>query len=94
MSLLGERYLWVDALCIVQDDNASKQSMIERMHVIYQNAFLTLFVATGTDANAGLSGVSSPRGVVQQFASVRDGVDGLKFIFPIYYLAGLALIPD
>lgn len=84
VKLLGERYLWVDALCIVQDDNAFKQLMIDRMHVIYQNAFLTLFAATGTDANAGLPGVSSPRGALQHVASICDG---LKFIFPMHYLA-------
>jgi hypothetical protein len=83
VDLLGERYLWVDALCIIQDDSISKQSMIERMHVIYQNALLTVFAATGSDANAGLPGVTSPRGTVQQVATMPDG---LKFIFPMHYL--------
>jgi hypothetical protein len=82
--LLGERYLWVDALCIVQDDNASKRSMIDSMHIVYQNAFLTLIAATGTDANAGLPGVSSHRKAEQHVASLSDG---LKFIFPMHYLA-------
>jgi hypothetical protein len=84
VNLLGERYLWVDALCIVQDDNASKQSMIDRMHMVYQNAFLTLIAATGADANPGLPGVSSHRKEEQHVASLSDG---LKFIFPMHYLA-------
>lgn len=84
VKLLGERYLWVDALCIVQDDNASKQSMIDRMHIVYQNAFLTVIAATGADANAGLPGVSSHRKADQHVASLSNG---LKFIFPMHYLA-------
>jgi len=84
VNLLGERYLWIDALCIVQDDNASKQIMIDRMHIVYQNAFLTLIAATGADANSGLPGVSSDRIAEQHIASLCNG---LTFIFPMHYLA-------
>jgi hypothetical protein len=34
-SLLNERYLWVDSLCIVQDDEINKQEQIQRMNVVY-----------------------------------------------------------
>ncbi len=54
---LGERYLWVDAICIVQDDRDSKMQDIERMDLIYSRAFATLVALAGTDAAAGLPGV-------------------------------------
>ncbi|KAB8294723.1 hypothetical protein EYC80_006685 [Monilinia laxa] len=50
----GVRYLWVDALCIVQDDLESKMHEIDRMHMIYAQAQMTIVAATGDGANAGL----------------------------------------
>ncbi|KAG8529024.1 uncharacterized protein KY384_006714 [Bacidia gigantensis] len=58
---LGVRYLWVDALCIVQDDLCQKAQQIASMASIYQGAKLVLAAAHGRDANAGLSGVSTHR---------------------------------
>ncbi|KAI0883787.1 heterokaryon incompatibility protein-domain-containing protein [Annulohypoxylon maeteangense] len=55
---LGYLYLWVDALCIVQDDSENKQANIERMGQIYNEALLTIVAAAGTHADHGLPGVS------------------------------------
>ncbi|KAK5656824.1 hypothetical protein OQA88_4372 [Cercophora sp. LCS_1] len=46
---LGTRYLWVDRLCIVQDDAAHKQGHLAAMAAIYGNASITLIVANGDD---------------------------------------------
>ncbi|KAH6643385.1 heterokaryon incompatibility protein-domain-containing protein [Truncatella angustata] len=56
-------YLWVDRLCIVQDDPASKSLQLAQMGAIYANSYMTLVAADGTDANYGLRG--SVRGVSQ-----------------------------
>lgn len=61
---LGERYLWVDSLCIVQDDENSLSKNLSAMHRIYANSALCLVAYAGTDANYGLRGlerVSAPR---------------------------------
>lgn len=61
--ILGERYLWVDALCIVQDDETLAH-LINNMAAVYANACLTIVAADGADAEAGLSGlkgISAPR---------------------------------
>lgn len=84
VKLLNERYLWVDALCIIRDDPASEQAMIDQMHSIYRHAYMTVIAATGTDANTGLPGVSTPRDISQKLAKVSED---LTFIFPIHYLA-------
>lgn len=51
---LGERYLWIDALCLVQDNPADMSLGIELMSSIYKGSYFTLVVATGDDGNAGI----------------------------------------
>lgn len=54
---LGERYLWVDALCITQDDIESLTRHIRHMASIYESALFTIVAADGTDANHGIPGI-------------------------------------
>ena len=56
---LGERYLWVDSLCICQDNIENKMNQITNMGNIYSQALLTIIAASGNDANAGLPGVQA-----------------------------------
>lgn len=51
---LGEKYLWVDSLCINQDDDSDKEAIIYQMDVIYSNAYLTIVAADGMHADCGL----------------------------------------
>ena len=57
---LGKRYLWVERLCIIQDEeeNPSKQTQIDAMGEIYGSAWLTIVAIEGTSADYGLHGVS------------------------------------
>ena len=54
---IGERYLWVDSLCIIQDDWKMKGTEIMRMGSIYSRALFTIIAAAGDHANSGLPGV-------------------------------------
>ena len=47
---LGETYLWVDAVCIIQDVEESKKFQILQMDRIYGAAFLTIVLATSVRA--------------------------------------------
>ncbi|KAL8713579.1 MAG: hypothetical protein Q9220_002441 [cf. Caloplaca sp. 1 TL-2023] len=59
---LGLKYLWVDSLCIVQDDPYDKAIFIPEMHQIYMRSFLTIIAAAGNSADNGLPGIGpSPR---------------------------------
>ncbi|KAE9365726.1 HET-domain-containing protein [Stipitochalara longipes BDJ] len=54
---LQEKYLWVDSLCIVQNDSTIKHNEISRMGSIYDGAVACLAAVAGVDANSGLAGV-------------------------------------
>lgn len=69
---LGERYLWVDALCIVQDDPVQKHLDIQRMDFIYSKAFATIVAMHGKDADAGLPGVRGGTREPQRLEWVRS----------------------
>ena len=49
-------FLWVDRLCIVQDDEASIQSNIAQMASIYAQSYFTI-VATEGDSETGIPGI-------------------------------------
>lgn len=69
--LLDERYLWVDALCIVQDDDVQMSRDVPNMDIIYSQAFSTIVALSGTDADSGLPGVSAGTREPQKIATVR-----------------------
>jgi hypothetical protein len=58
---IGQKYLWVDCLCILQDEEEDKYSQIGSMDAVYNLAFLTIIAASGDDANTGLSPFISAR---------------------------------
>ncbi|KAI9685988.1 MAG: hypothetical protein M1822_003971 [Bathelium mastoideum] len=51
---LGLQYIWIDALCIVQDSPRSWSLNANNMDIIYGNAELTICAADGEDASVGL----------------------------------------
>ncbi|KAF2791408.1 HET-domain-containing protein [Melanomma pulvis-pyrius CBS 109.77] len=54
---MNQRYLWVDRLCIVQDDYENKKAQLDRMASIYTRSYFTIVAADGSDADHGLRGV-------------------------------------
>lgn len=93
--LLGESFLWVDCLCIVQDDEDTKHDQINSMASIYLNAYVTIIAANGWDANHGLRGI---KGVseARQLSSYNPyhpngSVEGLQPYNSIWYTRGWTL---
>lgn len=50
---LGFSYLWVDSLCIVQDDENEKQKEIANMELIYSNATVTISASRASSCTNG-----------------------------------------
>lgn len=48
---LGIEYIWIDSLCIIQDDSRDWEIESSRMADIFSNAYLTIAAATGISVN-------------------------------------------
>ncbi|OJD35217.1 het-domain-containing protein [Diplodia corticola] len=75
---MGEKYLWIDALCIIQDSEEHKQKQIMRMDSIYAQSVLTIVSAYRvppgeSEPCRGLPGIrQKTRSAEQQIEKVRD----------------------
>lgn len=73
MTMIDERYLWVDSLCIVQDDEVEVGHNVARMDMVYAGAVATIIAAAGEDAHFGLPGIrKKTRWVGQERAKVAE----------------------
>lgn len=80
---LGLNYLWVDALCIVQDSEDDKVMQLGNMANVYAHSLFTIIAASGDDCNNGLPGIRTPREAVQEVVPVippSDNNPGMALI--------------
>ncbi|QPC78200.1 hypothetical protein HYE68_008952 [Fusarium pseudograminearum] len=81
------KYIWIDSLCIIQDDESDMIQVIDKMDSIYRESILTIVAATGSDAYSGIPGVrSGTRALEQHPLEIRgveliDSVDTGQFRF-------------
>lgn len=68
---LNHRYLWVDALCIVQNSAEDKVLNLSIMDQIYHDADITIVAAAGQNAEHGLPGVSVARTERQMVVNIK-----------------------
>lgn len=73
VAALGERYLWVDKICINQFDAEEKATVISEMSAIYGTANLNIVAAAGSDAESGLSGVRSGSRLEEVLTTFTNG---------------------
>lgn len=70
----GERYLWVDSLCIVQNDPMDLEGGTQVMDLVYERAVFTIVAACGSDAGYGLPGLHSGTRLPPPYMEVAPGV--------------------
>lgn len=72
-------YLWIDSVCIIQDDTADWEAEAPKMGQVYHNAFLTIAAASAADSAAGFlrprSAVTCSRRLTTMTHSADDTVE-------------------
>jgi len=63
---LGIKYLWIDCLCIIQDDASDWEREASKMSQVYSNAYLTISASGSTDSYSGCF----PKRAEQSYVSV------------------------
>ncbi|KIL88272.1 hypothetical protein FAVG1_08351 [Fusarium avenaceum] len=71
---LQVEYLWIDSLCIIQDDESVMLEVVDKMDSIYRESILTLIAASGTDAYSGIPGVRPGTRFLEQHTLEIRGV--------------------
>ncbi|KAI1072036.1 hypothetical protein LB507_005374 [Fusarium sp. FIESC RH6] len=78
-------YLWIDSLCIIQDDESVMLEVVDKMDSVYREGILTIVAASGADAYSGIPGVRlNTRFLEQHPIEIRgmqliDAVDEREF---------------
>ncbi|KFA49859.1 hypothetical protein S40293_01328 [Stachybotrys chartarum IBT 40293] len=79
---LGIHYLWIDSLCILQDDVEDWARKSAHMGEIYQNATITIAATQANDSSKGFLDKTLERIYTPTPISV-GGIHGQAFLFPI-----------
>ncbi|KAF5690955.1 het-domain-containing protein [Fusarium circinatum] len=84
---LGLKWVWIDSLCIVQDDKDDWAKEAVKMASIYQNALVTISADSSEDAKAGLynetsSSIFNDRDSVKICSKLSTDEESSIFLFP------------
>ncbi|RSL45790.1 hypothetical protein CEP54_014128 [Fusarium duplospermum] len=82
---LGVKYLWIDGICICQDDRENWERESANMLSIYRNAYLTVSASRAKDSSEGLFGERPTREYVK-LSYTSGGLQGqaLAFNLPLH----------
>jgi Heterokaryon incompatibility protein (HET) len=87
---LGLSYIWIDALCIIQDSEDDWAQEAARMRDIYSNSCLTIAATASTDGSGGLfsprdTGIAMPFHAITKWSTFDPGM----YICSLRYDGGL-----
>jgi hypothetical protein len=80
---LGIRYIWIDSLCICQDDQVDWSREAAKMNSVYSNAFLTISIMGAEDSSIGAFGRRKERRYVRLPYTHTDGTQGYAYAFSL-----------
>ena len=70
---LGERFLWIDLLCIDQNNPAKKKVQISQMNIIYSHADFTLVALARSSVHSGLPGIQPASRTTNNYEILIEG---------------------
>jgi heterokaryon incompatibility protein (HET) len=71
---LGLQYLWVDSLCIIQDDDRDWRKEAASMSEVYANAFITISATASPHSQGSLFGTSQATQRQQSYIQIRPRI--------------------
>ncbi|CAH0023813.1 unnamed protein product [Clonostachys rhizophaga] len=71
------QFIWVDSLCIIQDDKSDMTEIVDSMDSIYRQSVITIVAASGANAHVGIPGVRPETRHLEQH---RLRARGVQFI--------------
>jgi hypothetical protein len=77
---LGLQNLWIDALCIIQDDDSDKARELNKMGSIYRNASLVLAAGKASGVTKGFLRKPDQPSIIQLPYTNSDGTMGQLFL--------------
>jgi hypothetical protein len=82
---LGVRYLWIDSLCICQDDLRDWEREAAKMASVYSNSYLTISVTGAKDGTVGCFPHRSAKEYIRTAYASKSGIKGslLAFALPL-----------
>jgi hypothetical protein len=75
---LGQQYLWIDSLCIIQDDRKDWATESKKMEAVFQNAYCTIAATSAEDSTKGF--LKRPKEKELQYVIVPESSRGQVYI--------------
>ena len=79
---MGIQYIWIDALCIIQDDFNDWEREASKMASIYANSYLTIAASTAQDGSIGMLNPRSKSDTVQMKYEYNGNQNCRLFMYP------------
>jgi len=77
---LGIQYLWVDSLCIIQDDEEDWSHEAKTMALVYEGAYFTIAATAAKDGTQGLFMPRTPQNLVEVPCNPTDPTSGSMYL--------------
>lgn len=77
----GVEYMWIDSLCIIQDDQQDWETEAASMCAIYEHAYLTIVATSAAESHEGFLKRTSSRIIVMPYPS-STAPEGVFYIDP------------